>query len=274
MAKYPLLIQGVWSNQAGTVQSIVPGGSLTNAGWSNNLKSGRGDLVAIDPITTFIDAYDQDTYLGEFSYYVGSETVIQSAPFSRYVPANKPRSNELLQLRQPGGQSVRLSFNNDATGPGIMVHHYFENWYATKEIIAARQNPVLKPRIKDFVLAVPAATKLTESQNFAVPTGLGNVIAVELIGERVTTTVKTMMTGLVTVVVGGTEIFQDVNLGITVPAAGRPGLIFPILIRPSETFVIKVDTTNLTGTARVYLRLYFDDDRAGTREYATNQDNC
>lgn len=266
--KYPLLIQGIHSDPSGSRGSITPGGSLAGAGWSNNIKTGRGDLVAIDPVTTFTDlTYFDDTYLGEFSYYVGSETVIENAPLSRYVPAVKPRSYELIQLRQPGGQSVKLSFNNASTGPGIMMHHYFENIFAVPEIIAARNHQTLKPKIMDFVRNVAAGAKLSQSGTFTVPTGKGNVVAVELIAERGTTSAKTLMTGLITVAMGGTTIFEDVNMGICQTNSGRPGLIFPILVRGGETFTITTDSSAMSGTAKVYVRLYFDDDYSGKKTY-------
>jgi len=267
--KYPLLIQGIYSDTNGSRGSILPGGSVVNYGWTNNLVQNRGDLVAIDPVTTNAPggSFDDD-FLGTFSYFIGSEIILQDAPMSRYIPTAKPRSYELTQLRQKGGQSLRLQLTNIGAGPGLMVHHYFENQFATPEIVSARHSAGLKPRIKDFFRAFNPGVKTATSATFTVPTGIGNVVAVELFCELGAGATPTgAMNGLISVSFGGTTIFENVNTGTLLSSSGRPGLIFPILVRGGETFVIGADTSAVTGVLNIYMRLYFDEDRTGRKVY-------
>jgi hypothetical protein len=265
---YPLLIQGVFSSPGGANETLTPGGGLFNAGWSNNIKTGRGDLVVVDPVTTFVTPGEENINLGTFTYQIGGQAVLDGCNLGRYQAIARPRSNELLQMRQPGGQSVKLLFNNIGSGPGLMIHHYFENNFATREIIAARNISILKQRIKDtsatFIAGVKTATPVTG----VIPKGIGNVVAIEFfVSGNGAQTYKSLQACLFSFSVGGISIIEDGNCSIFTATGARPGLIFPILIRGGETFAFGANTVAGLGPTVITARLYFDDDQNGTKQY-------
>jgi hypothetical protein len=280
--KYPLLIQGLYSNSDGvTNQTVAPAVTLTNQGWTNALQIGRGDIVAVDPVTTSAPALNSNIDLGTFSYFIGSEQVYQDEPITRHITAAVPRSYEVLQMRSKGGQSVRLAVTNDVNRAGVVMHHYFENNFATAEIIAARQESVLKQRIKTFRTTTFAAggggVGIYTGNNITIPTGAGNVIGIELFITRGTATESLAQNSLITLLVDGIEVFKDAASAAFLSVSGRPGLIFPILIRPGSTFRLDALNTYIpAGAAPVLtynLRLYFDNDRSGKKQYQTNEKN-
>lgn len=264
---YPLLIQGEFSNSQGTQRSLIPGAGIGS--WNNTIKIGRGDLIGIDPITTNIDAAGSLANTGNFTYYVSGQQVLDTAQLSNYAVTNKAGSYEILPVRQPGGQSVKIDYNNLATNTGIMVHHFFENKFAIPSIIQARMNSALKPRIKTFNWSFVNGTKLNGGASYAVPTGLGNVVAVEVFTTISTGTIKPLTLNLFTISVGGITIFEDVNAAAFSAQTHRPAQILPILIRPGETFTATCDTSDnaTVSTMTLTLKLYFDDDYTGTRKY-------
>jgi len=275
--KYPLLIQGLYSNTDGvTNQTVAPAATLTNQGWTNALQIGRGDIVAVDPVTTSAPALNSNIDLGTFSYFIGSEQVYQDEPITRHITAAVPRSYEVLQMRSKGGQSVRLAVTNDANRAGVVMHHYFQNNFATAEIIAARQESVLKQRIKTFRTTTFAGGGRNTGANITIPTGAGNVIAIELFITRGTAIESLAQNSLVTLLVDGIEVFKDAASAAFLVTSGRPGLIFPILIRPGSTFRLDADNSYLAGIAPILtynVRLYFDNDRSGKKQYQTNETN-
>lgn len=264
---YPLLVQGVFSNNQGTQRSILPGAALGS--WNNTIKTGRGDLIGIDPVSTFIDGAGSLTNTGTFTYYVSGQQVLDTAQLSNYVVTNKAGQYEILPVRQPGGQSVKIDYNNNGTATGIMVHHYFENKFAIPSIIQARMNSALKPRIKTFSWSFINGTKLNTGASYAVPTGLGNVVAVEVFTTISTGTIKPLTLNLFSISIGGTTIFEDANAAAYSAQTHKPAQILPILIRPGETFTATADTSDnaTVSTMTLTLKLYFDDDYTGTRKY-------
>jgi hypothetical protein len=263
---YPLLVQGVFSNNQGTQRSLLPGAALGS--WNNTIKIGRGDLIGIDPITTNIDAAGSLANQGKFTYYVSGQQILDTAQLSNYAVTNKAGSYEILPVRQPGGQSVKIDY--DTTVPiGIMVHHYFENKFAIPSIIQARMNSALKPRIKTFSWSFANNTKLNTGAQYAVPTGLGNVVAVEVFTTITTGTIKPLSLNLFSISIGGTTIFEDANAAAYCAQTHRPAQILPILIRPGETFTATADTSDnaTVSVMTLTLKLYFDDDYSGTRKY-------
>jgi len=178
---YPLLIQGLFTNANAGQQTIEPAGA-GSFGWQNKITTGRGKLVLLDFITTNIDPVNPGMKsLGRFNYIVGGQTVVQNMEMRSFIPSAYPRSNEILILKQPGGQSVSLNFINTADAAGLVVHHYFENQFATAEVIEARNTSELKQRIQEITNAFQTGIKGGTSQEFTVPTGIGNVVAVEFI---------------------------------------------------------------------------------------------
>jgi hypothetical protein len=265
---YPLLVQGVFSNSQGTQRSLLPGAALGS--WNNVIKIGRGDLIAIDPISTNITAAQSLQNTGNFTYYVSGQQVIDTGQISNYVVTNKSAGSvEILSLRQPGGQSIKLAYDNLGTNVGAMVHHYFENKFAIPSIIQARMNNALKPRIKTYSWSFANGTKLNTGAQYAVPTGLGNVVAVEVFTTISTGTIVPLTLNLFSISIGGTTIFEDANAAAYCVNTHRPIQILPILIRPGETFTATADTSDnaTVSTMTLTLKLYFDDDYTGTRKY-------
>lgn len=264
---YPLLVQGVFSNNQGTQRSILPGASLGS--WNNTIKTGRGDLIGIDPISTNITAAQSLANTGSFTYYISGQQVLDTAQLSNYAITNKAGSYEILPVRQPGGQSVKIDYNSVGATTGIMVHHYFENKFAIPSIIQARMNSALKPRIKTFSWSFVNGTKLNTGASYAVPTGLGNVVAVEVFTTISTGTLSPLSLNLFTISVGGVTIIEDANAAAYSSQTHRPAQILPILIRPGETFTATADTSDnaTVSTMTLTLKLYFDDDYTGTRKY-------
>ena len=265
---YPLLVQGVFSNSQGTQRSLLPAAAIGS--WNNVIKIGRGDLIAIDPITTNIDGAGSLQNSGNFTYYVSGQQVLDTAQLSNYAVTNKSAGSvEILSLRQPGGQSIKLAYDNIGSNVGAMVHHYFENKFAIPSIIQARNNSALKPRIKTYSWSFVNGVKLNTGAQYAVPTGLGNVVAVEVFTAITTGTIRPLTLNTFTISIGGTTIFEDANAAAYCANTHRPIQILPILIRPGETFTATADTSDnaTVSTMTLTLKLYFDDDFTGTRKY-------
>jgi hypothetical protein len=267
---YPLLIQGLFSNPQGTISTLNPAALAAPRNWSNEVKIGRGSVVAIDPVLTNT-AYNVSDFAGQFTYAIGGTQIFNNTDNARHIVGASPGLYEVLPLVQPGGQTVALSFLNNATVPaGMVVHHYFENKYATAEIIQARIYAAAKQRIQDFRYTVTTVTKLDQSPVQVVPKSLGNVVAVELIvtGASAAATFQQITKALVSLSIGGTSIFENASAGIFTPQSTR-ARIFPILIRGGETFQFQVDTSEMAATSQltVTLRMYFDNDLAGVKTY-------
>jgi len=264
---YPLLVQGEFSNSQGTQRSLLPATAVGS--WNNTIQVGRGDLIGIDPISTNIDSAGSLVNTGNFTYYVSGQQVLDTAQLSNYAVTNKAGSYEILPIRQPGGQSVKIDYNNLASNVGIMVHHYFENKFAIPSIIQARMNSALKPRIKTFSWSFINGTKLNTGASYSVPTGLGNVVAIEAFTTISAGGIKPLSLCLFTISIGGTTIIENANAAAYCANTHRPAQILPILIRPGETFTASVDTSDnaTVSTTTLTLKLYFDDDFSGTRKY-------
>lgn len=266
---YPLLIQGIYSNPNAGQLSIAPS-VAANLSWNNLIQVGRGNLIAIDPVTTGVALTNVLQDCGTFSYNIGGQTIIDNSALSNYLVENKPRTNEILSINQPGGQSVQLTAQNTASiAAGVVIHHYFENKYAIPTIIQARFNPTLKTRIKDYIYKVNSGTKNNNSAVYNVPIGLGNIIGIEFSSFANNGSLITLTHTVFSVAVGGINIVQEACAGAFCAISGRPSQIFPILIRPGETFQINVDSNNAAAGAIVGIvaRLYFDDDLTGKKIY-------
>jgi hypothetical protein len=196
--------------------------------------------------------------------------VYDTAAISNYAVTNKAGQYQILPLRQPGGQSVSLNY--DATvgsGQGVMIHHYFENKFNIPAICNARFNSALKPRIKTFSFTFSNGAKIATGAQFAVPTGLGNVVAIEVFTTNSTASFVNLTLSLFTISIGGTTIFEDANAAAYCAQSHKPAQVLPILIRPGETFTATADTSDIVGagTFTLGVKLYFDDDFSGTRKY-------
>lgn len=271
MAQYPLLIQGLYSNPNGSNQSYNP--ATANVRWSNQIQVGRGDLEMLDFISTALDGRtDQD--LGTFTYSIGGNAVVEDVPIQKYNVSDDPRSYELLQLKSKGGQSVALTLNASDANFGIVAHHYFTNKFATPEIINARRTAGLKTRIKNFSATFPTVNKLATSASQNIPVGQGNVVGIEM---QVAALYNQALTYdefgrcFVGLEISGTTIIENASaLLFSQFAVGRPGLVFPILIRPGETFRILADTSGMTVAAQnivVNVLLHFDNDLTSRKQY-------
>lgn len=270
---YPLLIQGLFTNANAGQQTIEPAGA-GSFGWQNKITTGRGKLVLLDFITTNIDPVSPGMVsLGRFNYIVGGQTVVQNMEMRSFIPSAFPRSNEILKLKQPGGQSVSLNFINTADAAGLVVHHYFENQFATAEVIEARNTSELKQRIQEITNAFQTGIKGGTSQEFTVPTGIGNVVAVEFILNTNVVAPKDWTTSAFSVEVNGISILDNVAGAIFLPCSARPGLIFPIVIKSGSTIKMSCDTSAIAAgdTMNFTMRLYFDNDVSGNKIYTPSQ---
>jgi len=266
---YPLLIQGIFTDQNGTNNTLLPAAPLTNGGWTNKIQTGRGNLVLIDFVPTNIDNSENAvTPISIFSYQVGGQTVVQNMESRSFAPGAYPRSNEILALNQPGGQSVRLIIDTLGGSTGLMVHHYFENKFNTLEVMNARRSAALKQRIQEFRHTFATGLKQGQSTVFNVPIGIGNIVALEFIVNTSIAGAKDWTLATFSMSVDGVTILDNANSGIFLPMSGRPGLVFPIVIRPGSTFQLFADTSEVGAGDSFVLaaREYFDDDTNGNKQ--------
>lgn len=266
---YPLLIQGISSDQNSANSTLKPAGALTNGGWTNKIQSGRGNLVLIDFIPTNQD-YTSNTFkvLGIFSYQVGGQTVVQSAQVNGYLVSAFARSNEILMLDQPAGQSVKLSLDTQGGFTGLVVHHYFENKFSIPEVIQARHINTLKQRIQEFRHTFASGLKGGISALFNVPTGIGNIVGLEFI-LNCSTNNEIASQALFSMSVDGVQILDNAAGALFLNVSARPGLIFPIVIRSGSTFQLFADTSAVAvgDTFTFSVRAYLDNDTNGTKKY-------
>jgi hypothetical protein len=277
MSTYPLLVKGFSSNQNGSNSSrlIAPGTSVT---WSNVIVENRGDIVAVDVLTTmplfFQSPNLENTPLGNYNLYIGGMNVVNNASLNETIPVAFPRSYEFLRLRQKGGQTIQLEANNatNANTFGTYLHVYHVNKFATPEIIAARNTSSLKQRTFTTSSTFAGGQRLQRGNPITVPTASGNIVAIEIICTQSNDTDTIADDSTLSIYVDGNSIFEDVNTSLFTAKCARPGLIFPILIRPGSTIQIEADTMTATPaeTLEVNLKLYFDDDITGRQSYATN----
>lgn len=269
---YPLLIQGLFSNTNGTNDTVKPGALTVPRAWTNSIQLGRGNVIAVDPVITNSDA-TPIIQSGSFNYTVGSVQVISNGQNNMYVPTARPGAYKILPLKISGGQTVTCSFINNATAQyGIVMHHYFENAFARPSVFAAINDSSTKQRIQDFNVKFNGSLKFSPSPTFVLPTGLGNVVGVEyMINAEIGggLTYADLQNVLFTVNVGGTNIMENASTAIFLPTSGRPDLIFPIVIRPGQSFNINADTSNLPVASQIIItmRVYFDNDQTGTKTY-------
>lgn len=261
----PLLIKGFFANENLTNNTIV-GVAAVPIQWNNTITEGRGDLVMLDVIASNLAAVDGTT-AGMFSVSIGGMVVLQNQEIIRYAVTAFPRSFEFLQLAQPPGQTIEFSYLPTATVGGI-VHCYHFNQFAIPSIVAARNTAALKQRIVSFRAAFVFNVPIAESEKFTIPSGIGNVVGIELNTYIDDPADDVALRSVVSVLIGGIKVFDDVSAMLFFPGTGRPGLIFPCLVRPGQTFVFQANTDAATvGTLTVEIRLYFDDDRTGKRNY-------
>lgn len=264
---YPLLLRGLYSSPSGANNSIIAV-AATPLIWSNSIEEGRGNMTMLDVIASNFSAPD-GTPGGNFSVSIGGMVVLQNQNINRYAWNNFPRSYEILQINQPPGQTIELNYLPTTT-TGAVVHCYHFNQYAIPSIIAARNTSILKQRIVTFAAAFAPNVDLAQSQSFTIPTGIGNVVGIELNTYNEGAADDTVQTSLISLLVGGVKIFDEVAPLLFFEGSGRPGLIFPILIRPGQTLQFQAITDLAAGPGDmiVEMRLYFDDDNTGKKKYA------
>lgn len=269
-AKYPLLIQGLYSDPQGVNSTLnILGG--TNVYWSNNITIGRGDVEMIDIVTSQIDfivnGSGNNLDLGLFNLTVGSIAVIQNGLPNEYIITSLPRSREIMPIKVSGGQSIALGVQNTWVDPyGMFVHLYFTNQYGINPaIIAARNNAGFKQRNQSFKTVFPSGQRYVSSGNLTVPKSIGNVVAVQFFA--MSPSASELAKAIITVKIGGTDIIQNACAGLFLPYCARPGLIFPILVRGGETFELTADTRACANDVTFVAKFYFDDDLNGTKQY-------
>lgn len=269
----PLLIKGFSANKNGSSDSTIAV-AATPVTWNNVLPEQRGNLIALDVVATNADNTNwQDITtinLGWFNLLIGSMQVLTAQRLVDYLVTSRPRSYELLSLEQKAGQTMQFELNPETT-IGAVVHAYFQNQYATREVIAARQNSVLKQRILGVTQIFAAGQRFQRGNSITVPTAQGNVVAIELSCVTDIQELQLLSISKLSVYVNGESVIEEAATVLFIPMSGRPGLIFPIVIRPGSTISIEVDTLN-TGAIpeklHATLKLYFDDDLTGKKRYA------
>jgi len=267
--RYPLLIAGFFSNANGGQSSFTAIGAGTRLQWSNTIITGRGDMVLLDIVPTMQPSSVVSEATIELA--IGGMQVLQNGTLARYEAQAIPRSNELMHLRQSGGQTLQFTAVGDTGNTqGAVVHIYHENKFATEEIIAARNYSDLKQRIVEFTFAAGTGNKFVQSGTFTVPANVGNVVGIEVNawdnGSNLFLSRSTF-----TASIGGVTIMQNVAGNLLQNNCARPGLIFPILIRGTETIQLSADTSNAAvgNTVTFKIRLYLDNDLTGTKQYKT-----
>jgi len=267
-AKYPLLIAGFYSDQNGGSSTLTAIGAGTRKNWTNTIQQSRGDLIMLDIVPSVLRLRDFQEAV--FNLSIAGVDVIINGVLVNYQIQSFIRSYELLRLRQKAGQTLSLTAIG-ATGnaQGIVVHAYHENNCSTPEIIAARNKSVLKQRtFEQGGILLGGVKNATTGATYTIPKSMGNVVAVQFLcsddagGDNCAKTP-------ISVSMGGTDILKNALAVVFHPYSGRPGLIFPILIRGGETFEISGDTSGVAVAAPVYvkLRFYFDEDTEGTKNY-------
>lgn len=228
----------------------------------------------IDPVAT--DQYTAGGVLediGRLSVLVGSFRVLTNVGLARYAANSFVRSYELLQLRQRAGQNIQVTLASPTSiGGGVVLHTYYTNRYGIPSVIAARNTAVLKQRIQEWSFTFTGGNRLANSPEVTVPTGIGNVVAVEINADVVTQNAGEfpIENSLVSLFVNGESIMEEACAAIFAMYSGRPGLIFPIVIRPGSTFYVQANTFQTTAASSVGItvRMYFDDDLSGEIHYA------
>jgi len=267
-AKYPLLIAGFYSDQNGGSSTLVAIGAGSRKNWSNTIQQSRGDLVMIDVVPTVLRLRDDQQAV--FSFAIAGVDVIINAVLVNYQVQNFPRSYELLKIRQKPGQTLSLiAIGQPLNAQGIAIHAYHENNCSTPEIIAARSQSILKQRtIEIGGILLGGVKNATTGATYTIPKSMGNVVAVQILCSDDASGDNCAKTP-VTISMGGTDIIKNAIAIVFHPYSGRPGLIFPILIRGGETFEIFGDTSGVAVAAPVYVkvRFYFDEDTEGTKQY-------
>lgn len=265
MAQLPLLIQGLYSNVNGSDNSLVYSGNMIS--WNNVTKTGRGNVIAIDPMT-FTDVLNNYTN-GILNLSIGGMLVLQSMPLSLFNVLVHPRSYEILKLSQPGGQTIELLIDDSTDQSPCVIHTYYENHFATPDIIFARDTAVLKQRQLVFTTTPFPGGGRFHGQLFTVPTNIGNVVGVQLLAWSVQGLAYTEST--ITVMVNGVSIFENCYAALGSFFCSRPGLVFPILIRGGSTIEIQANTDHANNNLIVALRLFMDDDVSATKNYDVPQ---
>lgn len=266
-AVYPLLIKGFYSDSSGNNDSVDPGANIQ---WQNALPEGRGNLIGIDLMTTGTTAVATSglTY-GTASVRIGASTILQGVNLAQFLFNAVPRSYEYLPIVSPSGQTLQLElYPNATTLPGAVVHCFFENKFFTQEIIKARQTNVLKQRITSFQFDAAMASKREESPVFVAPTGQGNIVAIEFFATSADALVP-ICQSLFSFSVDGTSVVENASCLLAASGCGRPGLIFPIFIRPGATFQLFVDSSRIAAGNPITMgvQVYFDNDYTGKKQY-------
>lgn len=226
-------------------------------------------MVALDVVPT-IRVNQWSSLQATFDVYVSGVAVIQQGTLVNYQIGSFARSYELTQLRQPAGQTIGLTVVGETgNNQGAILHIYHENNNATPAIIAARNKSILKQRTIELGGTLLGGSKVAKfATDFTIPKSMGNVVAVQFLVNDTADGSDAAKT-ILTVSMGGTNIFQNVCGAAFNTQSARPGLIFPILIRGGETFNVTADTSAVGIGNALYIRLkfFFDEDIEGTKNY-------
>lgn len=256
--QYPLLIEGFYSNQNGSNPSVVAtAGTAIN--WQNSITEGRGNVVMLDIVASGITT-PSVANIGDVSLLVSSQTVIENSELANYTAAAYPRSYELTPLEQRPGQTLQLVLNPLST-IGAVVHAYYENQFATEQIIKARYSSVLRQKTKEYRETFIFGRDILRGDTITIPTALGNVVAIQFFTYDDTSVPgDAYQLTLLSCFVDGIRILNKAASPLFSPTSGRPGLVFPIFIKGGSTIQLEADTRYATVGQIVFgIRLYFDD---------------
>jgi hypothetical protein len=256
MNKTPLILRGFYNNAnssaAGTSDAVA-----ANTTWTNVLPTGRGKLIMIDLLEAQNFAGITWAPNGQATLKLGGQSLFLNAVMStkniQALPAPLP-------VLMDGGQTIQLNLNWPA---GISPEKTtawavcnFENPYDTPEIRNAINYAAAKQRTYDFVSQFAFGIK-SNKKSFTIPSGMGNIVGIQLIGGD-NTNGSSIGISIGQVIVDGVQIIQDCPAGMAQISSLR-NTIWPILIEGGNTLEIDLDTSN-AGAGNIFwgVKLFFD----------------
>ena len=255
----PLLVKGYNTDTNGTTNNTLPVTGATIS-FNNVFDSGRGDVIAIDAIETGRPQIFVGNTGATATISVAGIQVISGVNAGDFAPYSNPGNYYITPLRQPGGQTLALFLTGGSGSHGLQVLGFYENQYATPEIIGRLSYSKLKRKYQTFTFNVTTNAKNQTSQQFTIPQAQGNVVGVQLVSYLNTGGNLTDL-GLSTfsAFVNGVSIMENVVSVYGHSASTRP-TIFPICINGGSTLSFNVDASNCAATPSftIGLKVFFD----------------
>ncbi len=254
----PLLIKGFYSNSdgSGSTNAALAAGTYT---WSNALPKNRGRLVGIYGLAaTSNEIFTQINHapVGRSTLKVGGSTVWENKVFISDLLSARPGRYFSIPLIQNGGQTLDLSLVVVANTPSYYVLANFENDYDKPQIRQAIMYSTLKQRTQDFTFTLPAGGGKPFSDTVTIPTGKGNIVAVEIISAP-TSGAGIDQLGTFTLTWDGMNILEEVPVYMCQTSSTRE-LMFPFLSESGVNIQILNPEPVLNDT-QIVVRVYFDD---------------